>query len=145
MLSLRACTTQADYEKWKRKHDRKPQRERRRVCEADIAAATAAASMPQATKRTHVNAAGRVRELTQIHTHHMTEEVVGAMPPKGIAPDDGDNETDSYEEVRRSAGPGCYFRGVQVSLMKGHGLVFCKDCPDPHRAGSHSECRCCRP
>lgn len=33
----------------------------------------------------------------------------------------------------------CFYRGLQAALVEGHGLMFCKDCPDPHTEGSHME------
>uniref|UniRef100_A0A7S1C5X9 PA domain-containing protein n=1 Tax=Bicosoecida sp. CB-2014 TaxID=1486930 RepID=A0A7S1C5X9_9STRA len=33
-------------------------------------------------------------------------------------------------------GTACHFEGVQVALVSGQGLAFCKGCPDPHGAGS---------
>lgn len=36
----------------------------------------------------------------------------------------------------------CHYHGLQAALVEGQGLMFCKDCPDPHIEGSHSESPC---
>jgi hypothetical protein len=37
--------------------------------------------------------------------------------------------------------PGCFFAGLQVALVDDHGMVFCRDCPDPHLEGGFSALR----
>lgn len=42
------------------------------------------------------------------------------------------------ETVETCVGRACSIRGLMASLSEGHGLVFCRDCPDPHVQGSWS-------
>jgi hypothetical protein len=38
-------------------------------------------------------------------------------------------------ELECTADGDCFYRGVQASLLAGQGLVFCRDCADPHSQG----------